>query len=81
MTIEEARGLAAQAWCTPETETIEMDTRLAEAFAQILWKQLALAIPPPSELELEVREQERLIAEGWERRRQRTQLEENGGAG
>ena len=39
MNIEEARGLAAQAWCTPETETIEMDTRLAEAFAEILLAQ------------------------------------------
>ena len=27
---------AAQAWCTPETETIEMDVRLALAFADIL---------------------------------------------
>jgi hypothetical protein len=36
MTIEEARGFAATAWCTPETEHIQMDTRLAEAFAKIL---------------------------------------------
>lgn len=31
-----AREFAAQAWCTPETSGIEMDVRLAEAFAQIL---------------------------------------------
>ena len=31
-----ARQKAAQAWCTPETSAIEMDTRLAEAFAAIL---------------------------------------------
>ena len=33
------RELAATAWCQPETDCIEMDTRLAEAFAQILHKQ------------------------------------------
>lgn len=27
---------AAQAWCTPETSSIEMDSRLALAFANIL---------------------------------------------
>lgn len=27
---------AAQAWCTPETSSIEMDVRLATAFANIL---------------------------------------------
>jgi hypothetical protein len=31
-----ATELAAQAWCTPETSGIEMDVRLAEAFARIL---------------------------------------------
>ena len=31
-----ARGRAAQAWCTPATEGIQMDGRLAEAFAEIL---------------------------------------------
>lgn len=31
-----ARELAAQAWCVPSTENIEMDPRLAEAFAAIL---------------------------------------------
>ena len=40
MTIEEARGLAAQAWCTPQTQAIEMDVRLAEAFADILKREV-----------------------------------------
>lgn len=40
MTKQEARQLAAQAWCTPETSTIEMDARLAEAFARILLKEI-----------------------------------------
>ena len=31
-----ARGRAAQAWGTPDTERITMDGRLAEAFAEIL---------------------------------------------
>ncbi len=31
-----ARQKAAQAWCTPKTSSIDMDTRLAEAFAKIL---------------------------------------------
>lgn len=31
-----ARARAAQAWCTEATRNIEMDTRLAEAFAEIL---------------------------------------------
>lgn len=31
-----ARELAAQAWCRPETSGIEMDVRLADAFANIL---------------------------------------------
>ena len=31
-----ARERAAQAWCQPETSGIEMDARLAEAFAAIL---------------------------------------------
>lgn len=31
-----ARERVAQAWCTPETESITMDPRLAEAFANIL---------------------------------------------
>ena len=34
--IEEAREMAAQCWCTPETSGIEMDTRLAEVFASTL---------------------------------------------
>jgi len=36
MASELTRERAAQAWCTPETENIQMDTRLAEAFANIL---------------------------------------------
>lgn len=34
-----ARQIAAQCWCEPETSSIEMDTRLAEAFARrlLLW--------------------------------------------
>ena len=32
--MEVARQIAAQAWCEPETEMIEMDVRLAEAFAK-----------------------------------------------
>ena len=36
MASELAREKAAQAWCTPKTQNIEMDTRLAEAFANIL---------------------------------------------
>lgn len=31
-----ALEFAAQAWCTPETSMIEMDSRLAVAFARIL---------------------------------------------
>lgn len=38
MSTEFTRGIAAQAWCTPETSDIEMDVRLAEAFADILDK-------------------------------------------
>ncbi|WP_454826082.1 hypothetical protein [Paraburkholderia xenovorans] len=36
LTIEQARHLAAQCWCEPETSGIEMDARLAEAFARAL---------------------------------------------
>ena len=32
--IEQARELAAQAWCDPETSHIEMNTVLAEAVAK-----------------------------------------------
>jgi len=38
MATEYALQLAAQAWCTPETEKKVMDTILAEAFADILDK-------------------------------------------
>jgi len=34
--IAEARVIAAQCWCEPETSMIEMDGRLAETFAQRL---------------------------------------------
>jgi len=36
MTLEECRGLAAQAWCKPKTEKKVMDVDLAEEFAIIL---------------------------------------------
>ena len=36
MASELAQGLAAQAWCDPETRHIEMDVALAEAFAERL---------------------------------------------
>jgi len=36
MARELARQRAAHAWCTPETEHIEMDVILGEAFADIL---------------------------------------------
>ena len=35
-TTDESRELAAQVWCKPETSNIEMDVRLAQAFAEIL---------------------------------------------
>jgi len=36
MSISLATEKAAQAWCTPETESITMDVELAKAFANIL---------------------------------------------
>ncbi len=36
MTTGEARGWAAQAWCTPSNSKKEMDPDLADAFAEIL---------------------------------------------
>ena len=36
MSLKLARGMAAQAWCQPTTENIEMDTVLGEQFAIIL---------------------------------------------
>ena len=33
MTFEEALQMAAQCWCREDTENIEMDARLADAFA------------------------------------------------
>jgi hypothetical protein len=41
MNKETARGLAAQAWCTPSNENKEMDTELAEAFADILLREVS----------------------------------------
>lgn len=40
-TIEEARGLAAQAWQAPANTAKEMDSDLAEAFAVILMQQVS----------------------------------------
>ena len=40
MTIEEARGLAAQAWCSETTSGTPMDASLAEAFAKILVREV-----------------------------------------
>lgn len=48
-----ARETAAQAWCTPETSDIQMDSRLAEAFAVILervWSQPWLGNATTAEL-------------------------------
>ncbi len=42
MATELSRQKAAQAWCKPTTSSTEMDTNLAEAFAEILdevWSQ------------------------------------------
>ena len=53
-----ARERAAQAWCTPETKKIIMDTILAEAFAKILneiWSQPWLGNAKTSELIDELR--------------------------
>lgn len=36
ITLERARGMAAQAWCTSENENKVMDSELCEAFAQIM---------------------------------------------
>jgi hypothetical protein len=43
-----ALGIAAQAWCEPSTSSIEMDDRLAEAFAHILLRELLAASPTPA---------------------------------
>lgn len=43
MTRDEAMGLAATAWCKPETRNIVMDVRLAKAFAEILERETARA--------------------------------------
>ena len=42
MATESSLQLAAQAWCTPETEMKVMDPVLAEAFANILDRQLGM---------------------------------------
>jgi len=41
MNKETARGLAAQAWCTTSNSNKEMDTELAEAFADILLREVS----------------------------------------
>lgn len=43
MWMPEARGIAAQCWCTPETQDREMDAALAEEFAKQLafWMEMA----------------------------------------
>ncbi len=41
MTLEEARGLAAQAWCTEVNQHKVMDVDLACAFADILHREVA----------------------------------------
>jgi len=49
---------AAQAWCTPETEKITMDTKLAESFADIIeeiWSQPWLGNATTAELIDELR--------------------------
>ncbi len=40
LTLEAARGMAARAWCLPETSTRIMDPCLAEAFAQIILREV-----------------------------------------
>lgn len=47
LTMETARGLAAQAWCDPTCGHKEMDSVLAESFATILYR--AVANPPEGE--------------------------------
>lgn len=49
--MEMARALAAQCWCDDETSSIEMDSRLAEAFARRLEPYLAKSLPASEELE------------------------------
>lgn len=38
MIIEQARELAAQAWCTKENEGKDIDVELCNAFAEIIMK-------------------------------------------
>lgn len=47
MNIEEARGIAAQAWCTPECADKVLDPDLAEAFAHILIECVNSVSKPP----------------------------------
>ncbi len=44
MTINDAREFSVQCWCSPTTETITMDVRLAEEFAQLLKKRVDEAV-------------------------------------
>jgi len=56
MSLETARGLAAQAWCDPRTERIIMDPVLAEviaekllyAYAAGLWDAVQTVTEPPA---------------------------------
>lgn len=41
MATDQSMHIAAQAWCQPETSHIEMDVRLAKAFAEVLDKETA----------------------------------------
>lgn len=53
MATELARQKAAQAWCKPKTSNTEMDTDLAEAFAEILddiWRKAWLGNATTGEL-------------------------------
>ncbi len=57
MTLELARGKAAQAWCEPETMSMVMIPELAEAFAKIIdeiWNQAWLGNATTRELLAEI---------------------------
>lgn len=53
--ISQARYVAAQCWCQPKTRRIQMDFRLAEAFAVVLaaWMEKAAHHAPEIVEELE----------------------------
>jgi len=69
MNKETARGLAAQAWCTPLNSNKEMDSELAEAFADILLRE-TLQLRKERDEALSQRDAERreyceLVASEW----------------